>query len=95
MARIFDSNLEPQCYNAIAFIYFNNNNPDSTFHYIDEAIFISGNNQELLLELQMNKISFLSNQKRIDEAFEVYETLPKKELSAIQKTQIFMSVKKY
>lgn len=89
MASIFDSNLEPQCYNAMAFIYFNNSNPDSTFHYIDKAIDISENNQELLLELQMNKISFLSGQKKIEEAFKIYNNLPTDKLSAIQKIQIF------
>ena len=89
MASIFDSNLKAQSYNAMAFIYFNNNNIDSTFQYIDKAINISAKNPELLLELKMNKISFLSNQKRIDEAFKIYEAMPKNQLTAIQKVQIF------
>ena len=91
MASMFDPNLKAQCYNAMAFIFFNDNNPDSTFHYINKAIDISsnGDNNELSIELKMNKIGFLSSQKRIDEAFEIYETLPKNELSAIQRTQIF------
>ena len=91
MASIFDPNLKMQCYNAMAYIFNDNNNLDSAFHYIDKAIDISadGNNNELSIELKMNKIGFLSSQQRIDEAFEIYETLPKNELSAIQKTKIF------
>ena len=88
MASTFDSKLKSKSYTAIALINFSNNNVDLAFKYLNIAIDASENSKEII-ELKLIKLSFLRQQKEFDRAFEIYGTLPKEELSAIQRVQLF------
>ena len=89
MASIFDSKEKGRCYNLIAGIYFNENDTELALKYIDEAIKVSKNSDEIV-ELTMSKISFLRSKKEINTAFEVYNSLHQEGLSAIHKYQLFL-----
>ncbi len=90
MSSIFDSNLKGRCYSTIALIYFNTDNTESAFNYIDEAILSNDNSENDIIEYNMMKIMFLRNQKKIDEAFQIYNKLPQEKLSDIQKYNLFL-----
>ena len=89
MASIFDPDLKASCYSTIALIYFNINNMELAFEYIDDAISTS-NNEASKIEYKMMKILFLRNLKEIDAAFEIYNSLSKEKLSAAQEYNSFL-----
>ena len=89
MASTFDPDLKGKCYSVIAITYFNNDNIDLGFKYIDMAINASPNS-EGIVELKLMKLSFLRQQKEFDKAFKIYDTLPKNELLATQKYELVL-----
>ena len=90
MASVFDANLEGKCYSTIALIHFNTNNADLAFEYIDKAILSNYKDDDETIEYKMIKIMFLRNQQRIDEAFQIYNSLPEEKLSGMQKYNLFL-----
>jgi len=89
MASTFDPKLKGTCYSVIAVSYFNNDNIDLGFEYIDMAIDAS-DNSEKIVELKLMKLSFLRQQKEFDKAFEIYNTLPKEGLLATQQYELVL-----
>jgi len=89
MASTFNSKLKGRCYSTIAISYFNTANIERGFKYLDMAIDASDNSKEII-ELKLMKLSFLRQQKEFDKAFEIYNTLPKDELSATHKYELVL-----
>ena len=88
-ASIFDKNLKGQCFSTIALIHYNLDNLEDAFKFIDDAINLAQSSKEEI-EFKMMKIMFLRNQKNIDSAFEVYNSLDSNKLSLSQKYNLFL-----
>jgi len=89
MASVFDPELKGQCYSTIALIFYNLDNIDMSFKYIEQAINSTSDPSELI-EFKLMKIMFLRNQKNIASAFDVYNTLNQDQLTLSQKYNLFL-----
>ena len=86
---MFDSKIKDSCYGAIAEVYFAQGDTERTLEYIDTAIDVS-NNPKMIVELKIKKAEYLKQNEEIEKAFNVYNSIPKNELTLNAKYGIFL-----
>ena len=89
IASELDPALEGKCYAAISLIYFNNGETDKGLKFIDVAL-KKTSDPKVILDLKINKARYLRNNKQIEEAFSIFESIPEENMNLEAKNQLFL-----
>ena len=90
IASKLDSGLTGSCYNAIATIYYSNKKDlNKALEFIDIAL-NETKDEKIILELKINKATYLRKNNKLDEAAEILSNIPNDELNKSAKYELFL-----
>ena len=88
IASKLDKKLVGKCYSAISQIYYNNNEIDKAIEFIDVALGET-TDSEIIINLKISKAQYLRKNKQIDEAFNLFQSIPEESLTLSAKNELF------
>ena len=88
IASKLDTELVGKCYSAISQIYYNNNEVNKALEFIDIALGET-TNPKIVTNLKISKAQYLRKNKQIDEAFNLFQSIPEEDLTLSAKNELF------
>jgi len=88
IASKLDSALKGKCYSAISQIYYNNNEIQKALDFIDVALGET-DNPDIIIDLKISKAQYLRKNDQVDEAFNIFQSIPEDNLTLSAKNELF------
>ena len=88
IASKLDPTITGKCYSAISQIYYNNNEVKKALEFIDVAL-TQTTDSEIIINLKISKAQYLRKNNQVDEAFNLFQSIPKESLTLSAKNELF------
>ena len=89
IASKLDESLTGKCYRNIAEIYFTRQETDKALEFIDIAL-TETDQEQIILDLKLSKATYLRKLKRVNEAYALFNSIPKEDLTLNAKYELFL-----
>ena len=89
IASKLDKSLTGKCYRNIAEIYYSKQETDKAIEFIDIAL-KETDQEQIILDLNISKATYLRKMKRVDEAYALFNTIPEENLTLNAKYELFL-----